>query len=234
MEQPPSPDLPPAMKLQDENEARLFVDAILAVENPRVADAAATDIARQRLAEAGRTQEARKESIAYLRSSLSGKDASTQPPDSFRSRQTIKDPETGDIILRTSKTHFYDNNRRVVSYRNINEVPPVLIAYSKLSYVEIQQLKQRADTLAFLPVERRPAEYIAADGNFASNLALSQARAERIVREMVNYGVSPSRLVPVGFGDNDATYLANSAENLRTPDRRVAVYRLVRSTAVKP
>lgn len=68
--------------------------------------------------------------------------------------------------------------------------------------------------------------HASAEGDYTSNLTLSQQRAERIVRDMVRFGVSSSRLVPVGYGENEAKYPASAAENLRATDRRVAVFRL--------
>ncbi|HQW27581.1 MAG TPA: OmpA family protein [Verrucomicrobiales bacterium] len=178
---------------------------------------------------------------------------------------------------------------RVVTYRTMSEVPPVLIASSRMNRVKVQRIAESPYATTIVPVERRPAEYLSpeayaltyavdpksevtrddilfvqgstafedaysydvivdlataindpalagegfvveghasAEGNYNDNLSLSQVRSERIVREMVRYGVPTSRLIPVGYGENEAEYPANAADNLRATDRRVAVYRL--------
>lgn len=68
--------------------------------------------------------------------------------------------------------------------------------------------------------------HASAEGEYATNLALSQARAERIVREMIRYGVARERLIPVGYGENEAAFPANAAEPMRATDRRVTVFRM--------
>lgn len=68
--------------------------------------------------------------------------------------------------------------------------------------------------------------HASAEGDYTTNLNLSQLRAERIAREMIRFGVSSSRLVPVGYGENEARYPADAAENLRATDRRVVVFRM--------
>lgn len=58
-------------------------------------------------------------------------------------------------------------------------------------------------------------------------MVLSQQRAEHIVREIVRRGgVSPSRLIPVGYGESEARHPADAAEVLRSQDRRVVVFRM--------
>ncbi len=64
------------------------------------------------------------------------------------------------------------------------------------------------------------------EGSYESNMILSQQRAERIVREMVRAGVSPNRLLPVGYGESEARQPAEAPENLRMQDRRVVVFRM--------
>jgi len=68
--------------------------------------------------------------------------------------------------------------------------------------------------------------HASAEGSYEGNMALSQQRAEKIVREMVRRGVSPYRLLPVGYGESEARHPANAAEALRRQDRRVVVFRL--------
>jgi outer membrane protein OmpA-like peptidoglycan-associated protein len=64
------------------------------------------------------------------------------------------------------------------------------------------------------------------EGSYDANLALSQRRAERIVRDIVRYGISPDRLIPVGYGESEARAAADDPEYLRSQDRRVVVFRL--------
>jgi len=68
--------------------------------------------------------------------------------------------------------------------------------------------------------------HASAEGAYSSNLALSQARSERIARELIRFGVSSSQLVPVGYGESEAVYPANAADSLRSEDRRVTVFAL--------
>lgn len=68
--------------------------------------------------------------------------------------------------------------------------------------------------------------HASAEGSFEANLSLSQRRAERIAQEIVSLGVHPERLIPVGYGESEARYPADAAEQLRRLDRRVVVYRL--------
>ncbi len=68
--------------------------------------------------------------------------------------------------------------------------------------------------------------HASAEGDYSSNLSLSQARAERIARELARFGVSHSHLVPVGYGESESTYPADAPEELRRQDRRVTVFSL--------
>lgn len=282
-------DIDAALRIKSEADAQHVVDSILAEANAAAIISESKARARIRAEEAGRTQMAREESIAFLRQRLRGGETVIEVPESFRSRVVVQDPATGLEVVRTSKPRYYQENKRVVTYRTLNEVPPVLIASSKMNRVQIQQIANTPYTTELVPVERRPAAYIApdayavtyavdpnsevtrddilfeqgstafadaysydlvvdlamaindpelaaekfvieghasAEGDYAENLALSQARAERIVREMVRQGVSTSRLIPVGYGDNEAVYPADTAENIRATDRRVAVFRM--------
>jgi outer membrane protein OmpA-like peptidoglycan-associated protein len=282
-------DIDAALRIKSEADAQHVVDSILAEANAAAIISESKARARIRAEEAGRTQMAREESIAFLRQRLRGGETVIEVPESFRSRVVVQDPATGLEVVRTSKPRYYQENKRVVTYRTLNEVPPVLIASSKMNRVQIQQIANTPYTTELVPVERRPAAYVApdayavtyavdpnsevtrddilfeqgstafadaysydlvvdlamaindpelaaekfvieghasAEGDYAENLALSQARAERIVREMVRQGVSTSRLIPVGYGDNEAVYPADTAENIRATDRRVAVFRM--------
>lgn len=68
--------------------------------------------------------------------------------------------------------------------------------------------------------------HASAEGDYAQNLQLSQERAERISRELVYHGVSAERLMPVGYGEAEASYPADANEGDRRLDRRVVVFRM--------
>lgn len=68
--------------------------------------------------------------------------------------------------------------------------------------------------------------HASAEGNYTENLNLSQARAERISRELIRFGVPRAQLIPVGYGESNATYPSNTPESLRATDRRVTVFAL--------
>lgn len=68
--------------------------------------------------------------------------------------------------------------------------------------------------------------HASAEGDYGKNLLLSQERAERISRELVRYGVSAERLMPVGYGETEAAHPANAGDNERRLDRRVMVFRM--------
>jgi outer membrane protein OmpA-like peptidoglycan-associated protein len=68
--------------------------------------------------------------------------------------------------------------------------------------------------------------HASAEGDYAKNLLLSQERAERISRELVRHGVSPERLMPVGYGETEAAHPASAGDSERSLDRRVMVFRM--------
>ncbi|MFN0079296.1 MAG: OmpA family protein [Prosthecobacter sp.] len=68
--------------------------------------------------------------------------------------------------------------------------------------------------------------HASAEGDYGKNLLLSQERAERISRELVRHGVSPERLMPVGYGEAEAAHPATAGERDRSRDRRVMVFRM--------
>ncbi len=286
-------DVRAAMAIENEVEAQRVVDDILTEArlkaNVDAADARAEVRARIAAEEAGRTDAARQESVTFLTQRLAGQVAISEAPESFRSRVVVEDPVTGATVVREGTPRYYNDNTRVVTYRTMEEVPPVLIASSRLNRVKIQQIQGSPYAETLVAVERRPVEYVApdayavtyavdpqsvvtrddilfvqgstafadaysydrvvdlayamkdpsladysfvveghasAEGDYNDNLSLSQARAERIARELINFGIPSSRLLPVGNGENEAAYPANAADNLRATDRRVAIYRL--------
>ncbi len=68
--------------------------------------------------------------------------------------------------------------------------------------------------------------HASAEGDYGQNLQLSQERAERISRELVYHGVSAERLMPVGYGEAEASSPADANEAARRLDRRVVVFRM--------
>ncbi len=68
--------------------------------------------------------------------------------------------------------------------------------------------------------------HASAEGDYGQNLLLSQERAERISRELVRHGVSPERLMPVGYGEAEAAHPAHAGDNERSLDRRVMIFRM--------
>jgi outer membrane protein OmpA-like peptidoglycan-associated protein len=85
-----------------------------------------------------------------------------------------------------------------------------------------------ADAMKALPEDDRFVieGHASAEGSYESNMVLSQQRAEHIVREIVRRGVSPYRLLPVGYGESEARRSADATEALRSQDRRVVVFRM--------
>ncbi|WP_367874212.1 OmpA family protein [Luteolibacter sp. Populi] len=69
-------------------------------------------------------------------------------------------------------------------------------------------------------------DHSSAEGSYDNNQALSQRRAEAIVREMVRLGVPAERLIPVGFGEGEAQHPAEAEASERSKDRRIMVFRL--------
>lgn len=68
--------------------------------------------------------------------------------------------------------------------------------------------------------------HASSEGDYASNLLLSQERAERIARDLVYFGVNPERLMPVGYGEAEAAYPSDAPDEYRSLDRRVMVFRM--------
>ena len=278
-----------ALRIKSEADAQTVVDSILSNAHAATLISESKERTRIRAEEAGRTQMARDESIAFLSQRLRGGETVVQVPESFQSRVVVQDPATGTGNVRVSQPHYYQDNTRVVTYRTMQDIPPVLIASSRMNRVSIKKVAEIPYASELAAVERRPVEFIqpeayavtysvdpssqvsrddilfaqgstafadaysydlvvdlaiainspglandrfvieghaSAEGDYAENLALSQARAERIVREMISCGVSTSRLLPVGYGENEAVYPSNAAESIRATDRRVSVYRL--------
>lgn len=138
-------------------------------------------------------------------------------PENYRSQDAYAvsypvDPESavsrGDIVFQQGSTAFADS-------------------YSYDLVVDLAE----AMTAPALQGEKFIVEgHASAEGDYGSNLRLSQERAERIARDLVDMGVNPDRLVPVGYGEAEARYPATSAEPLRSADRRVVVFRMAETT----
>jgi len=102
------------------------------------------------------------------------------------------------------------------------------------SYDIVQDLAVAISDPAFADQSFVIEGHASVEGDYNDNLNLSQARAERIAREIVRYGVSSSRLIPVGYGASEAVYPADAADNFRSLDRRVAVFRLQQTVTAVP
>ena len=109
-----------------------------------------------------------------------------------------------DILFRQGSTDFAD----AYSYDLVIDVAEALNAPSLLNETFVIE------------------GHASAEGDYGQNLLLSQERAERISRELVRHGVSPERLMPVGYGETEAAHPANAAESERRLDRRVMVFRM--------
>lgn len=68
--------------------------------------------------------------------------------------------------------------------------------------------------------------HASAEGSFEGNQILSQQRAEAIARELVRNGLSAERVIPVGYGESEARHPADAAEQMRSMDRRVIIFRV--------
>jgi chemotaxis protein MotB len=65
---------------------------------------------------------------------------------------------------------------------------------------------------------------------FSSNWELSSARATSVVREFVNYGISPKRLAAIGYGEHHPI-TENTNEGSRKKNRRVVLVLMSRAFA---
>lgn len=68
--------------------------------------------------------------------------------------------------------------------------------------------------------------HASAEGSAFANQVLSQERAEKIVSVLGSLGVDSGRLLPIGFGETQARFPADSSEALLRQDRRVLIFRL--------
>ncbi len=274
-----------ALRMESEAEANLVLDTILARAKDDVRTGKAGRLA---LVEVSRTERDRDESVAYIQRRLRGNVALEAAPPSFRSR-VIVEPATTTPVVTTPPLRFYGPGRRVITYRNREEIPPVLLASGRLKRVEISEVGGSPFRGDLVLTDDQPAAYIApeayavsylvnpeteitrndilfeqgttnfldaysydlvadlatalldpdlggeafiieghasTEGDYTTNLALSQARAERIARELVNFGVNRAQLVPVGYGESEAAHPAAAPESLRAQDRRVTVFTL--------
>lgn len=152
------------------------------------------------------------EMTGYYQTSSSGGPEAPPPPETYREETSVvvsypvneKSMITSDdILFQQGSTQFAD----------------------PFSYEIVAAL---ADAMKEMPDDVRFAieGHASAEGSYESNMVLSQQRAERIVREMVRSGVSPNRLLPVGYGESEARQPAGAAETLRQQDRRVVVFRM--------
>jgi outer membrane protein OmpA-like peptidoglycan-associated protein len=150
--------------------------------------------------------------IFYERQEVSAPNAMPLPPESYRSEDAwvVSYPvdeksmiSSEDILFLQGSTQFSDP----YSYEVIGVM---------------------AEAMKAMPEEERFVieGHASSEGSYESNMVLSQQRAEHIVREIVRRGVSPYRLLPVGYGESEARHPENAAEALRGQDRRVVVFRM--------
>lgn len=70
--------------------------------------------------------------------------------------------------------------------------------------------------------------HASAEGNSIRNKKLSQKRAWAIYETLISrYGVDPSQIYALGYGEDEARYPSDSPESLLAKDRRVMVYKLI-------
>lgn len=274
-----------ALNLRSEAEANVLLDTILADVRDENARAAAAQ--RLGLDVVNRTEQDRTDYVGYMTQRLQGN--RVDAPLSYQSRIAVDPTPETEVVVQQYQPRFYDNNRRVITYRTRREIPPVLLASNQLNRVQVAEVATTPYANQLVVVDDMPQAYIApgayavsyavdpdslitrddilfvqgstefadaysydivvdlanalndpalasesfiveghasSEGDYTTNLNLSQLRAERIAREMIRFGVSSSRLVPVGYGENEARYPADAAENLRATDRRVVVFRM--------
>ena len=100
---------------------------------------------------------------------------------------------------------YFETNKAVikpVSFGLLDDVAKTLNTYTDIQLVEVQG---HTDNV----------------GNDASNLKLSQARAEAVMKYLVNKGVDPTRLQAKGYGETQPIDSNDTAEG-RAKNRRVA------------
>ena len=109
-----------------------------------------------------------------------------------------------DIIFRQGSTHFADAH----------------------SYEMARTLAEAMKDDSFAEDRFIIEGHASAEGSFEENRMLSQRRAEAIARELVRGGLSPERIIPVGYGESEARHPADAAEEMRSMDRRVVIFRV--------
>lgn len=138
-------------------------------------------------------------------------------------------------VLALPPENYRGENSWVVSYpvdeKSMISSEDILFLQGTTQFADpysYEVVKVMADAMKAVPEEERFVieGHASAEGSYESNMALSQLRAELIVREIVRQGVSPYRLLPVGYGESEARRAENSAESLRSQDRRVVVFRM--------
>jgi outer membrane protein OmpA-like peptidoglycan-associated protein len=131
--------------------------------------------------------------------------------------------------------NFRDENSLVVSYpvdeKSMISSEDILFLQGSTQFSDpysYEVIAVMADAMKALPEDDRFVieGHASAEGSYESNMVLSQQRAEHIVREIVRRGVSPYRLLPVGYGESEARRSADATEALRSQDRRVVVFRM--------
>jgi outer membrane protein OmpA-like peptidoglycan-associated protein len=151
----------------------------------------------------------------------------------------------GDSALRAlplPPENYRDENSLVVSYpvdeNSMISSEDILFLQGSTQFSDpysYEVVGVMADAMKELPEEERFVieGHASAEGSYDSNMVLSQQRAEHIVRAIVRRGVSPYRLLPVGYGESEARHPADAAERLRSQDRRVVVFRMKPETIAR-
>ena len=149
----------------------------------------------------------------------------------FHERQHVSAPHA----MPLPPEHYRNEDSWVVSYpvdeNSMISSEDILFLQGSTQFSDpytYEVVRALADAMRDMPEEERFVieGHASAEGSYDSNMILSQQRAETIVRRMVRLGVSPYRLLPVGYGESEARHPANAAEPLRSKDRRVVVFRM--------
>lgn len=161
----------------------------------------------------------RRAATTYFQQRLRGREIDGPPPEFFRRSEHRGDrlaPRGEERVVERveyGRPRYLNEGRRYVHYDTRAAIPAILMA---------------AQAMKELPEEERFVieGHASAEGSYDSNMVLSQQRAEHIVRAIVRRGVSPYRVLPVGYGESEARHPADAPEALRSRDRRVVVFRM--------
>lgn len=153
----------------------------------------------------------------------------------LQSGQVYRDPQVATWVSRPP-TDYRGDDAQVVSYKVVEDSminrDDVLFLQGSTQFVDprsynvIEAIAQAMSDPSVKNQRFVVEGHASREGSYDANMALSQRRAERIVRDIVRAGISPERLIPVGYGESEARAAANAPEYLRQRDRRVVVFGL--------